>query len=252
MKALFATAMTILIAGTALGDPTIALTHVRGNVYVVQEDYPLSDENAAVYVGKEFVTVVGATFSSDSARLLAGEIAKVTSKRIQEVIDTNDNLDRAGGNAYFRSIGARIVSTDLTRELMKRDWDGMVANAKTRYPEFPSLPLTLPDVTYRASFKLQGDRVRGIYLGPSHAPDDIFVYFPEEKILYGGCILKEQLGNLALADLKEYPKTLRKLQKLNLGYTAIIAGHWSPIHGPELVDEYLRLLALNQEHPSTQ
>jgi metallo-beta-lactamase class B len=86
----------------------------------------------------------------------------------------------------------------------------------------------------------------GIYLGPSHAPDDVFVYFPQERILYGGCVLKEQLGNLALADLVEYPKTLTKLQNLHLGYTTIIAGHWSPIHGPELVDQYLQLLALNQ------
>jgi metallo-beta-lactamase class B len=66
-------------------------------------------------------------------------------------------------------------------------------------------------------------------------------------VLYGGCILKEQLGNLALADLVEYPKTLRKLKQLNLGYATIIAGHWSPIHGPELVDQYLQLLKLNQE-----
>ena len=40
------------------------------------------------------------------------------------------------------------------------------------------------------------------------------------------------------------PRT--ELKKLNLGYTTIIAGHWSPIHGPELVDQYLQLLALNQ------
>lgn len=53
--------------------PTITLTHLRGNVYVVQEDYPLSDENAAVYVGKEFVTVVGATWSPESARVLASK-----------------------------------------------------------------------------------------------------------------------------------------------------------------------------------
>src|SRR6266852_2176931 len=85
MKPNFAAAVAILIAGTAVGDPTITLTHLRGNVYVVQEDYPLSDENAAVYVGKDFVTVVGATFSPESARLLAGEIAKVTSRPIREV-----------------------------------------------------------------------------------------------------------------------------------------------------------------------
>jgi metallo-beta-lactamase class B len=50
------------------------------------------------------------------------------------------------------------------------------------------------------------------------------------------------------ANLNEYPKTLQKLKALNLGYTTIIAGHWSPIHGPELIDQYLHLLALSEEN----
>jgi len=250
VKAILATVLVLFSAGVTVANPTITLSHLRGNVYVVQEDYPLSDENAAVYVGKKYVTVVGATFSPESARRLASEIAKVTSKPIGEVVDTNNNLDRAGGNSYFKGIGARIISTDLTRDLMQRDWDKMVSDARKRYPEYPNDPVTLPDTTYPGDFELQGGRIRGIYLGPSHAPDDIFVYFPRERVLYGGCVLKEELGNLAFADLDEYPKTLKKLQHLNLGYTTIIAGHWSPIHGSELVDEYLRLLALNQEHSS--
>jgi metallo-beta-lactamase class B len=240
--------LTLLFAiGSAVAaPPAITLSHLRGNVYVVVEDYPLSDENSAVCVGRDSVTVIGATFTPESAQQLATEIAKVTPKPIKEVIDTNYNLDRAGGNAYFRSIGARIVSTDLTRALLEREWSGMVESARERYAEYPAGPVTLPDRTYPGDFELQGGRVRGIYLGPSHSPDDIFVYFPKEKVLYGGCILKEQLGNLALASLVEYPKTLKKLKGLNLGYTTIIAGHWSPIHGPELVDQYLQLLEANQ------
>lgn len=243
-------ALGFFLTGLVVASPTITLTHVRGGVYVYQEDYPLSDENGAVYVGTDFVTVVGATFTSESARLLTREIAQVTRKRVREVIDTNDNLDRAGGNAYFKRIGARIVSTNLTRTLLKRDWDKMVSGAHERYPEYPIEPVTLPDTTFPGDFTLQDGRVRAIYLGPSHAPDDIFVYFPKEQVLYGGCILKEQLGNLAFADLVEYPKTLEKLKKLNLGYTTIIAGHWSPIHGPELVDQYLALLLSREAAPT--
>jgi hypothetical protein len=33
------------------------------------------------------------------------------------------------------------------------------------------------------------------------------------------------------------------LKQLNFGFTTIVAGHWSPIHGPELIDQYLALLA---------
>jgi metallo-beta-lactamase class B len=231
----------------AEGDNTVTLTRVRGRVYVAVDQFPLSDENSVVFVGDQYVTVVGTTWTPSTAHQLAAEIAKMTNKPIEEVINTNDNLDRAGGNAYFKSIGARIVSTTLTHDLMQRDWNVMVADARKSLPQYPAVPLVMPDTTYPGDFTLQGGRVRGIYLGPSHAQDDIFVYFPDERILYAGCILKEQLGNLALADLTEYPKTLQKLKHLHLGYQTIIAGHWSPIHGPELVDQYLRLLRDNRQ-----
>jgi metallo-beta-lactamase class B len=246
MRAIWSVALALFSATLWAQTSTLTLSHLRGNVYVAADEYPLSDENSVVYIGAGFVTVIGATWTPDTARLLALEVARITRKPIKEVVDTNYNLDRAGGNAYFKSIGARIVSTTLTADLLRRDWLEMVANARKSFPAYPDTPLVVPDKTYPGDFELQGGRVRGIYLGPSHAPDDIFVYFPEEKVLYGGCILKEQLGNLALADLVEYPKTLRKLKQLDLGYTTIIAGHWSPIHGPELVDQYLRLLELHQ------
>ena len=83
-------------------------------------------------------------------------------------------------------------------------------------------------------------------------PDGIFVYFPEEKVLYGGCILKEKIGNLAFANVGEYPKTLHKLKELKLDIRTIVAGHWSPVHGPKLIDQYLKMLSNNsaaQEPP---
>jgi metallo-beta-lactamase class B len=119
----------------------------------------------------------------------------------------------------------------------------MVRYVQKGFPSYPTLPLVLPDKTFAGDFELQSGGVKAIYLGPSHTPDGIFVFFPQEKVLYGNCILKEQLGNLDFANLTEYPKTLQKLKQLNLGFTTIIAGHWSPIHGPELIDQYLALLA---------
>lgn len=141
-------ALIVLFATTAKAEPTsVKLSHFRGNVYVVVDDYPLSDENSAVYIGKRYVTVVGATFSPATAKALADEVAKITRKPIREVIDTNYNLDRAGGNPYFRSIGAKIYSIRLTRDLLTQKWAEQVANARVRYPEYPDIPLVLPDIT---------------------------------------------------------------------------------------------------------
>jgi metallo-beta-lactamase class B len=232
-----------LIAQTlAAENPRVVLTPLRGNIYVA-EDYFYAKENSVVYVGDSSVTVVGATWTPETAKLLANEIAKVTQKPITEGIDTNYHPDRAGGNAYFKSIGAKIVSTKMTDDLLKARWDKIVRDVQKGFPSYPSLPLVLPDQTFAGDFELQNGAVKAIYLGQSHTPDGIFVFFPKEKVLYGNCILKEQLGNLDSANITEYPKTLQKLKQLNLGFTTIVAGHWSPIHGPELIDQYLALLA---------
>ncbi|HEY0282626.1 MAG TPA: subclass B2 metallo-beta-lactamase [Rhizomicrobium sp.] len=241
MKFLAGFLVALTSASALAAEPALTLHQLRGGVYVVEDGY-YAKENSAVYIGRDHVTVVGATWSPETARLLAAEIGKITPKPITEVINTNYHPDRAGGNAYFKSIGAKIIATEMTRDLMRSGWDGVIAWTRNAIPDYPALPPVLPDTVYPGGFALQDGRVRAIYLGPSHTPDGIFVWFPEEKVLYGGCILKEQLGNLDYADLAEYPATLRKLQRLDLGFTAVIAGHYSSVHGPELVGRYIRML----------
>ncbi len=230
---------SLLFASEPSDSGKIKLINVEGPVYAV-EDYFYNRENSAVYVGEDYVTVVGATWTPETARLLADEIKKITSKPIKEVINTNYHPDRAGGNAYFEKIGATIISTKLTLELLRKHWDEVVEYTRRSIPDYPKLPLVLPGKSYNGNFELQRGNLQAIYLGPSHTPDGIFVYFPKEKILYGNCILKERLGNLDFADLNEYPRTIEKLKKLPI--RKIIAGHWSTIHGPELIDDYLYLL----------
>jgi metallo-beta-lactamase class B len=212
------------------------------------EDEFYAKENSMVYVGDTSVTVIGATWTPNTAKQLVTEIRKISSAPITEVIDTNYHPDRAGGNAYFKAIGTEIVATEITQEQMVRGWDDVIQFTRSAFPAYPALPLVLPDKIVNSDFTLQDGRIRGIYLGPSHTQDGLFVYFPEEKVLYGNCILKEKIGNLKYADLVEYPKTLRKLKVLNLGYDTIIAGHYSALHGPELVDQYLALLDTLGKH----
>jgi metallo-beta-lactamase class B len=241
-RMLLSVVISLIAQFVAAEGPRVVLTPLRGHLYVA-EDYFYSKENSVVYVGENSVSVVGATWTPETAKLLTNEIVNITRKPITEVIDTNYHPDRAGGNAYFKSIGAKIVSTKMTNDLLKAHWDEMVRYVQKGFPSYPTLPLVAPDQTFAGDFELQNGGVKAIYLGPSHTPDGIFVFFPKEKVLYGNCILKEQLGNLDFADLTEYPNTLQKLKQLNLGFTTIVAGHWSPIHGPELIDQYLALLA---------
>ena len=105
--------LLLLILGAPLAlaaDPTVVLTALRGHLYVAEDNFYFK-ENSMVYVGDNFVTVIGSTWTPETARLLAAKVKKVTPKPITEVIDTNYHPDRAGGNAYFKNIGAKIIST---------------------------------------------------------------------------------------------------------------------------------------------
>jgi metallo-beta-lactamase class B len=242
MRIIFLFMAFCLLLEPSAAAPNVLLTPLKGGLYVVEDSF-YAKENSLVYVGRDHVTVVGATWTPQTAELLAAEIRKVTALPVTEVIDTNHDLDRAGGNAYFKGSGAKIVSIALTRDLLRKEGAEAVRQTKTFAPDYPDVPIVLPDQTYAGDFTLQNGAVRGLYLGPSHKPDDIFVYFPEEKVLYGGCVLKPQLGNMEGADLAEYPKTLQKLKDLHLPINVIIAGHMSAVQGPDLIDRYLTMLA---------
>lgn len=238
----------LLLSSSALKatEPSVSTYPLFDSIYIA-EDSHYAKTNYVVYIGATSVTVVGAGWSPDTAELLAMEIRKLTNKPISDVILPDHDPEYTGGNAYWKRIGANIVSTELTKQTLQKDWAKAEDFTRKYFPTYPSLPLVLPTKTYGADFTLENGDIRGFYLGPSHNADDIFVYFPKQKVLYAGSILKEHLGNLMFANLEEYPRTLEKLRQLHLKIDKIISGHWSAVHGPELIDNYLEMLKHRSE-----
>lgn len=243
LAALLGIFFSVVLSTALAGDAGISVHRLTGPLYLVEDDHYVTT-NSLVYIGPSSVTVIGATWTPDTARILAEKIKRLTNRPIREVIDTSPDPEWSGGNSYWQSIGAKIVAIDVTAEHLKNDWVSTVEAFRKNQPTYPEVPLVLPTQTYPRQFELQNGNVRGFYLGPSHTQADIFVYFPKEKVLDAGSILKEQLGNMAKADVREYPNTLHKLQQLHLDIRTIISGHWHPVHGPELVDHYLQLLGV--------
>ena len=219
----------------------VTLTRFSDAIHI-SEDHLYARENSVVFVGPEYVTVVGATWCPRTARLLHEQIAGLTSKPVRQVINTNYHPDRAGGNAYWKSIGCEIHATRMTYDLLQSDWQLISDWTRQTITDYPEVELCLPTVIHPGRFQLQDGRIHVLYLGPSHTRDGVFVHFPEEKVLYGGCILKPFLGNLEQADLDAYPVTLHNLKAQHLDITTLIAGHGHPVQKPTLIDQYLSWL----------
>lgn len=121
-------------------------------------------------------------------------------RRVGICIATHWHSDRTDGLEYYKQLGIKTYTTQLTDELAKK-------NNKKR-AEFIMLQDTV--------FTVGGYSFEVYYPGEGHTSDNIIAWFEKEKVLYGGCLIKgaeaENLGYLGDANVNEYEATLRKVQ----------------------------------------
>jgi metallo-beta-lactamase class B len=132
---------------------------------------------------------------------------------VTHCIATHWHSDRTAGLAYYQSLGIKTYTTLLTDSLSKHN------NAKRA--EY----LIKNDTV----FQFQNTKFEVYYPGPGHTIDNIVVWFPSEKILYGGCLIKgadaTNLGYMGDADSKNYYNTLLQVKKRFKKPTTIIVSH---------------------------
>jgi metallo-beta-lactamase class B len=110
--------------------------------------------------------------------------------------------------------------------------------------------LPVPGYEFENSLTLSLDDKEIIcnYFGAGHTIDNIVVWIPEEKILFGGCMVKSlrsrNLGNTADAVIDEWPNTLKKVLETYPESKIVIPGHGE--YGDlSLVHHTLELLGKN-------
>lgn len=77
-----------------------------------------------------------------------------------------------------------------------------------------------------SSFWLVKNKIEIFYPGPGHTQDNLVVWLPEHKILFGGCFVKPYgLGNLEDANLKAWPKSVKKLLSRYKNVEKVVPSH---------------------------
>ena len=75
-------------------------------------------------------------------------------------------------------------------------------------------------------------------MGEGHTRDNVVSYFLDEKVLFGGCLiksLKSGKGNLADANTAEWSNTVKTIKRQFKDVEMVIPGHGKP-GGIELLD----------------
>ena len=134
--------------------------------------------------------------------------------KINGVIATHFHEDCVGGLDEFHKNTIATYATTKTIELVKEHGFDVPSNG------------------FKDSLTLiaGGKKVHARFFGEGHTRDNIVGYFPADKVLFGGCLIKEldaSKGNLADANVHDWSATVSKLKRTYPDVDIVIPGHGS-------------------------
>lgn len=202
----------------------LAIAPLTGNFYIyttynLYEGTPVP-ANGMYLVTKEGVVLFDTPWDSTQFQPLLDSIEFKHHLPVILCVATHWHSDKTAGLEYYRRKRIKTYTTMLTDELSK-------ANNKPRAEYL----LTKDTVFHAGAYTFET-----YYPGEGHTKDNIVLWFPKEKILYAGCLVKgaeaATLGFLGDGNTVAYASTLKKLQSKYPKPNYIIVTHsdWHDIN----------------------
>ena len=161
---------------------------------------------------------------------LLDEIHREIKLPVRRAIVTHSHADRIAGADLLRKRGIQVFAHPLTCR--------RAAAVAIAMPTDSLAGLRKPgDAEFVGSVEV-------LYPGPAHSPDNIVVWVPSARVLFGGCAVKSvesNLGNLADADTRAWPDAIHRVMERYRQAEVVVPGHGAE-GGRELLTHTLELL----------
>lgn len=240
----------------------LTIEKIDEGVMNVNHEFPWDANSLMIEMKNSDMILIDTPYTYDATKELVEWLQDMVGKdRNIFAINTGFHFDNLGGNKYLKEQGIEIYGTSRTVELIHEkgeesrelflNWLKAPENKKY-YDVYMDLEYIEP--TEILKLKTDEEEILNFgneslilyYPGESHSPDNIVVYYPEKRILFGGCMVKElnatNLGNTADANLEEWSTSLERLKEkyneTNVKY--LIPGH-GDIGNIQLLDNTLDL-----------
>lgn len=191
-------------------------------------DFGKVDCNGMFVINEDEAIIFDTPAGDESSEELINYLSKLK-YRIKAVIATHFHEDCVGGLATFNKYSIPAYASNQTIELLK--------NKGSKFFN------TLKDFDNNLTLNVGNKKVYAVYFGEGHTKDNIIGYFPEDKAVFGGCLIKEvgaKKGNLEDANVIAWPETVSKLKQKYPGVEIVIPGHGKS-GGTELLDYTIKL-----------
>jgi metallo-beta-lactamase class B len=198
-------------------------------------DFGRSPANGLIILSGKEAALIDTPWSSEQTSALIEWVNHNFGAEISAVIVTHSHDDCMGGLKVAHDHGAVSYASEKTADLARENRKEM------------------PRETFETSQEIRvGSRSLGLrFAGGGHTKDNIVVWIPDERILFGGCLVRsagaKRLGYTREAELEQWPKTIKTLLEEYGDARVIVPGHGSP-GGIELLHRTLELLQSAWRH----
>ncbi len=186
----------------------------------------VSCNGLVIQVGEEVIIFDSPTTNESSRELIAWVKEELGSKLVA-IVPTHFHNDCLGGLQAFHEAGVPSHALDLTLEL--------AAASKASVPQH--------GFTHSTRFLIGGKEVWVSFFGEGHTRDNVVGYFPQDHVLFGGCLIKElnaSKGYLGDANVEAWHKTVQKVKEAFPQVYRVVPGH-GEVGDASLLDYTIRL-----------
>ncbi|GLH73482.1 beta-lactamase [Geothrix limicola] len=180
------------------------------------EGFGRVSSNALLVAGPRESLLVDVPATEAQTRLLLDWAAHTLKRPVGAVLCTHAHADRIGGLSAAHARGIESYGLPLTQRF-----------AADYHRQAPRRSLG-PEETR----KLCGIPLQTLFPGAGHTPDNLVVWLPSVKVLFGGCLIKEAastgLGNLADADPVSWKRAVALVQARYPEARWVVPGHGAP------------------------
>ncbi|MBK8243921.1 MAG: BlaB/IND/MUS family subclass B1 metallo-beta-lactamase [Saprospiraceae bacterium] len=209
------------------------ITYLSGDFYVFTTYREFKGtpfpSNGMYVVTHDGVVLIDTPWDTTQFQPLLDSIKIRHNQNVVICVATHSHEDRTGGLEYYKQKGIKTYTSLQTDQISKSRNEKQAAF------------LMLEDTV----FTVGQYSFQTYYAGAGHTPDNIVIWFPKNKILYGGCLVKSteaiDLGNLNDADPKQWPSTIKKIKRKFGKPNYVIPGHQNWTDNTSL-DHTLKLL----------
>ena len=197
----------------------IRITQLSENFYIHTSFKPLGKDtfpsNGLFVVTDNSVLLFDTPWTEEQTEELVDSIQRIFKKHITFCLVSHFHDDRTGGLDILKAIHVKTYSSKATKDLCIKN--------NEKYADYTFAKDSL--------FSVDSLNFETYFPGEGHTEDNLVVWFPESKILYGGCIVKslesKSLGNLKDAHPDQWPLAIENILNKYPEIKYVIPGHYS-------------------------